>query len=85
MKENEEYIKGYRDGFKDGLDYEKKPITYPYTYPYPPVQYPLNPMNSKCMVCGMALNGMTHYCCMNVKCPSRANYTYTYTDKISNT
>lgn len=70
---NEDYKRGYREGFLDGYEASKKAPQYPIpTTPLPEIPIPKS--WAPCSVCGMNMVGPMLYCCMNPSCPSKVTY-----------
>lgn len=69
---NEDYARGYNDGFRAGLEAGKE-VKSP--YPIVPVwpDYPSNPKGHTCKACGMFFeSGKAYgYVCMNPNCPTK--------------
>jgi len=82
---NEDYRKGYQDGFKDGMAIKNPPVTpNPITYPPNPWElpkvppFPYNPSPAKqkdycCPVCGITFEfGKAYgYYCVQQNCPTK--------------
>lgn len=68
---NEDYKKGYRDGWKDAMESlqpNMKPTPYLPGTPWPEVQ-----SVKSCRTCGMDYNKMTHYVCYHPSCPTKVS------------
>lgn len=64
------HLTGYRKGHKEGISNKPAP-TLPDIEQWPPVKNE----DARCFVCGIKLNEMNLYCCMNANCPSKVHYT----------
>jgi hypothetical protein len=64
---NDDYKRGYREGYQDGMDAARKLLD-----PYLPIAPVLPTVPSRtCRVCGIDLSKATGYVCYNGSCPSR--------------
>lgn len=78
--ESDDYYRGFYDGFVEGKKYAPLPKPSPtpdWPAPPPGPYTPIVPTENwgGCPVCKLNLKEMSHYCCMNPKCPSRATFT----------
>ncbi len=64
---SDDYERGYRQGYQDGLDNARKIYD-----PYMPVA-PVLPstLNNSCKICGIKLDRVMNYVCYNSGCPTR--------------
>lgn len=74
---SDDYAKGFKDGFKIGLEEGKRnqnlnPV--PYTQPY----VPLSLMKDKCPKCGITISGVMNYTCSSINCPTFYQASYAY-------
>lgn len=63
----DDYERGYRQGFQDGIDFARKNIN---TIPTVPSYVPTF-LGNHCRVCGVDFSKMTHYVCNLSNCPTR--------------
>lgn len=86
---DDDYKRGYRDGFKDAMDsfYKfptipipdpNKAVVIPTVFPEWPKKSPTEtdlPQATICSVCGMSWVGVMSYSCGNMKCPIQPRIT----------
>jgi hypothetical protein len=76
MRMSDDYAKGFKDGFKIGLEEGKRhqnlnPV--PYTLPYEP----LTKTKDNCPKCGIKISGVMGYVCTSINCPTFPQVTCT--------
>ena len=64
---NDDYKRGYREGYQDGVEYARE--LYGSLLPIAPVLPTVVP--NRCNVCGITFEGAMGYVCTNPRCPTR--------------
>lgn len=75
MSTNEDdYTRGYRDGYRDATEDSK--VKKPRPNNVDPISWPskISTDSAKCIVCGILFKNMSHYCCMNDRCPTKITF-----------
>jgi hypothetical protein len=77
MMSEEDYKRGYDEGFRAALDTLQKvyvPAVAPTTTPFPPHYY--DPWNEVCPTCRLSMSNKTNYICNIPNCPKNTSNHY---------